>query len=124
MNNVHGMTEVTCGQWVVEEQQEPGYEITPDRYPKEQLGEEGAEAFIQETEHDHIKFQECNWRENKGSNEKEGAINRSSQENERPVPEQQQFDDEAWTDPRNTNKVKVQNFRPIKGELLRITLRL
>lgn len=35
-----------------------------------------AEAFIQETEHDHIKFQECNWTENKGSREEEGAINR------------------------------------------------
>lgn len=35
-----------------------------------------AGAFIQETEHDHIKFQECNWRESKGSSEEEGAINR------------------------------------------------
>lgn len=58
-NCVHGMARVTCGWSVVEEYQDPGYETVPAYYPKE-WGWGAAEAFVHETERDHIWFGTCN----------------------------------------------------------------
>lgn len=50
-------------------------------------------------------------------------LQRSTWGNRRAVAGPWSSDKEIWTNPRDTHKVEVQDFRTIDGELLRITLR-
>lgn len=124
MNCVHGMARVTCGWSVVEEYQDPGYETVPAYYPKE-WGWGAAEAFVHETEHDHIQFGTCNQRQREGLSGEEEAINRKVGQlggccKDAPKRAEGLYqgsggipDEQVWADPRDTNEVEVQDFRPM-----------